>query len=205
MQDRWYGDNRDLVKWGTLLHLAQIYQVKQILQVLYLRPNTWDHDEFPQIEVGGDMVDIAKEVIQHFRDVNLIVNLKYRVAIEVLNSVFQDRHSYLQQVVDAIKGRVNTPSIVFLDPDTGLQPQITRPDFTHVLNQELASIWGSLSADDVLVFYQHKTGMNNLPWIEPKLQQFVDAIGIDRGKAKYAHSPGFNNANDVAFFYARKA
>jgi hypothetical protein len=204
MQDRWYGDNRDLVKWGTLLELARIYQVKQILQVLYLRPNTWDHDEFPQIEVGGEKVDITKEVIQHFRNVNLIRNLKSPVTIEVLNSEFQDRQTYLQQVVDAIKGRVNTPSIIFLDPDTGLQPQFARPDFTHVLNEELASIWRSLSANDVLVFYQHKTGMNNRPWIEPKLNQFVNALGVDSAEAKYAHAPTFNTANDVAFFYAKK-
>jgi hypothetical protein len=204
MQNRWYGDNRDLVKWGTLLELACVYQVKQILQVLYLRRNTWDHNEFPQIEVGGEKVDIAKEIIQHFRDVNLIRNLKYRVPVEVLDSVFQDRQSYLQQVVDAIKGRVNTPSIIFLDPDTGLQPQTARPDFTHVLNEELASIWRSLTANDVLVFYQHKTGMNKRPWIEPKLMQFVNALGIDGAEAKYAHAPTFNTANDVAFFYAKK-
>ena len=45
MQDRWYGDNRDLVKWGTQLELAQKYRVKHILQVLYYRKNDWNRTE----------------------------------------------------------------------------------------------------------------------------------------------------------------
>jgi hypothetical protein len=48
MQDQWYGDKRDLVKWGTLLELARKYQVTQILQVLYHRSNTWNPIEFAQ-------------------------------------------------------------------------------------------------------------------------------------------------------------
>ncbi len=69
MQDRWYGDNRDLVKWGTLFELARRYEAKQILQILYYRR--------AKIEIDGEVVEIAKEVTHHFlRDVNLIRNLK---------------------------------------------------------------------------------------------------------------------------------
>jgi hypothetical protein len=37
MRDKWYVDNRDLVKWGILLRLAERYAAKHILQVLYYR------------------------------------------------------------------------------------------------------------------------------------------------------------------------
>ena len=37
MRDQWYADNRDLVKWGILLRLAERYATKHILQILYYR------------------------------------------------------------------------------------------------------------------------------------------------------------------------
>jgi hypothetical protein len=35
MKDEWYGDKRDLVKWGVLLHLAATFKATRILQVPY--------------------------------------------------------------------------------------------------------------------------------------------------------------------------
>ncbi|WP_157844579.1 hypothetical protein [Dehalococcoides mccartyi] len=33
MKDKWYGDKRDLVKWGVLLTLAKMFSARRILQV----------------------------------------------------------------------------------------------------------------------------------------------------------------------------
>jgi hypothetical protein len=207
MQDRFYGDNRDLVKWGTLLALARQYEVKHILQVLYYRPNVWNRTErryeWERIKVDEQEVEIAPEVTQHFRDVNLIRNLKSSVPIEVLNEVIDhDRGKYLESITTAIQTRNDRPGIVFLDPDTGLQPPNGGHGFTHVLNHELTRIWESLSAGDVLVFYQHETNRRGEPWINPKLNQFADAIGLHPERAKYAYAPKI--ARDVAFFFAKK-
>lgn len=199
MQDRWYGDNRDLVKWGTLLELARIYQVKQILQILYYRPSTWE-----QIEIGGHPMRISDEVIQHFRNAKSICQLKTSVPVQVLDAIFSGRHQYLQYVLGAIGSRTLKPGIVFLDPDTGLEPPSRNSNFGHVLYDELTTIWNNLEVGDVLALYQHKTGMNKSDFITPKLQEFVNALGINSAGAKYAHAPAFNTANDVAFFYAKK-
>jgi predicted methyltransferase len=72
MQDQWYGDKRDLVKWGTLLELAHKYKVNQILQVLYHRSNTWN-----PIEIDGDFVPIPAEVIQHFSRCKINLQLEF--------------------------------------------------------------------------------------------------------------------------------
>lgn len=197
MQDRWYGDHRDLIKWGTLLELAARYHAKHILQVLYYRKNTW-----AQIEVGGTNVDIASEVIQHFRDVNSIRSLGGSLPIEVLNEEFENRGNYLKAVTSAIQARAACPGIVFLDPDTGLEPPSGKYGPTHVLNSELRYIWASMSLGDILVFYQHETNKNGDPWIPPKMDQFVKALGIQPGCAKHAYAPLI--ARDVAFFFAEK-
>ena len=61
-----------------------------------------------------EIVEIAEEVIQHFRDVRLIRNLKSSVPIEVLDKEFGDRDEYHEYVTDQIKRRSNKPGIVFL-------------------------------------------------------------------------------------------
>ena len=39
MRDQWYGDNRDLLKWSTLLHVALRERLSAILQLALHRPN----------------------------------------------------------------------------------------------------------------------------------------------------------------------
>ena len=184
MQDRFYGDNRDLVKWGTLLELAGQYKATHILQVLYYRTNEW-----VPIEIDGRAVGIAKEVIQHFRNAKSIRNLRSDIRIEILDDEFRNRKNYLARVLALIKEGNDGPGIIFLDPDTGLEPPSHKSNLGHVLCIELNEIWKNLRTGDVLVLYQHKTGMNNKDFINPKSQEFVTAISIDRTQAKFAHAP----------------
>ncbi len=198
MKDKWYGDNRDLVKWGTLLELARRYRAKQILQVPYYVPNEWE-----QIEVDGKKVDIAKEVIEHFRSLGSIQNLFCSVPIKVLKDEFVDRSKYLQSIIATVRSRSVHPGVVFLDPDTGLEPPSGNHGPTHVLDSELVEIWKSLSSGDLLVVYQHETNRRGEEFVGPKMRQFVSALGIVPDRVKLAHAPRV--ARDVAFFYAEKS
>ena len=194
MQDQWYGDKRDLVKWGTLLELARKYQVMQILQVLYHRSNTWN-----PIEIDGNFVPIPQEVIQHFRDAKSICNLNSSVPVQVLSQTFSDRDEYLQYVISEIQVRKEIKKIVFLDPDTGLEPRGGHPNWKHVLESELETIWDSLSERDALVLYQHQPHIPD--WIDTKKTQFAQVIRVQ--DAKRAYAPLI--APDVVFFFAQKA
>jgi hypothetical protein len=193
MQDQWYGDNRDLVKWGTLLELARRYRVKQVLQILYHRSNTWS-----PIEIDEESVPIPDEVIQHFRDTKSICTLNSPVPVEVLSEAFSDRVQYLKYVIGEILGRKAIKKIVFLDPDTGLEPRGGHPNLKHVLEGELEMIWNSLSRGDVLVFYQHQPHIPD--WINTKKRQFSEAIRAS--DAKRAYAPLI--APDVVFFFAQR-
>ncbi len=62
MRDKWYADNRDLLKWGALLALAERHAAKHILQVLYYRQTEW-----AQLELDGEQIPIPAAVIRHFR------------------------------------------------------------------------------------------------------------------------------------------
>lgn len=196
MRDKWYGDNRDLVKWGVLLELSRRFGCSHILQVLYYRSGMW-----ASIQVDGEEVELCPDVISHFRDVSASTRLHNSLTIEVISDEMRDRKNYLQLVCNRIDARKLQPGIVFLDPDTGLQPA-GKAGLEHVLDAELQDIWKYLKSDDILVFYQHKTNRNGTEWVTPKKEQFEHALNVQLGLAKVAYAPKI--ANDVVFFYIKK-
>jgi len=196
VRDAYYADNRDIVKWGVLLHIAREFDLARILQVAYLRGSAWG-----DLEVDGQRVPLPHEVVAHFRDVRDVARMTDRPHIDVLAEPYGDREEYAQLVRERILERVpGEKRLVFLDPDTGLQPAHPKPE--HVLESGLRATWDAMLPGDVLAFYQHQTNRDNEPWIEPKRVQFESALGLKPGTAKVAH--GRTIARDVAFFYCAR-
>ncbi len=193
MRDLYYADKRDLVKWGILVELSRRNGAKHILQVLYYRPTLW-----PDLEIGGVQVRLPEDVRKHFRDSASICGLPCSASIEVVEDRFVDRDKYLQIVKKRIHARTESPGIVFLDPDTGLEPR--SPGLEHVLESELQEVWRALTPGNVLVFYQHQTNRNGDPWIDQKKRQFERALGLSPRDVGIALSREI--ASDVVFFYA---
>ncbi len=196
MKDEWYGDKRDLVKWSILVHLADQIEAGEILQVAY-----WSQSEWGSVVLDGEDHPIPASAIQHFRSITNVASLETHCPIRIITEPFTDREKYLEHVLEAIEAAPAQPSIVFLDPDTGLAPK--KANKTHVLESELRAIWCALRPGDLLVFYQHQTNRDGSPWIEPKREQFEAALALPEGMVKLARAPAI--ARDVAFFYCTKA
>src|SRR5713101_1328631 len=137
MRDKWYADNRDLVKWGVLLTLAERHAAKHILQVLYYRPTEWAN-----LDLDGQQIPLPAAVTQHFRHAPAASALEASVPIEVLADTFVNRDDYHRLVVERIRSRPATPGIVFVDPDIGVEPR--EPSLDHVLDSELEDLWTEL-------------------------------------------------------------
>ena len=197
MRDEWYSDNRDLVKWGVLLQLAQLHNMATILQVAYYRCTPWDGKS---IEIDGCAYPLPLEVVDHFRNIKNIATLKSKARVKVLDAPCHDRAQYLQCILMEIQNLPKEPAIVFLDPDTGLEPK--KAKLEHVREKELQDIWHALRPGDLLVFYQHQTNRGGRPWVEEKQAQFENAIGLERGGCKLAQ--GKEIARDVAFFFSHR-
>lgn len=196
MQDRWYADNRDLVKWGVLLRLAETFDVRRVLQFAFYRPST-----FGQLFIDGQAHDLPAEVVSHFRDLRTIGDISANVRVTVFDPIFEDRTTYLQTVLAVLPAFARERCIVFLDPDTGLEPQ--NPGLEHVLDAEAKAIWDGMKKGDVFVFYQHQTNRAGQPWIEPKRNQLTNALGVQHDAIRVAHAPDI--ANDVVFFFTQRA
>jgi hypothetical protein len=195
MQDQWYGDKRDLVKWGVLVELARRHRLKHILQVPYKQNQDWS-----DLDIDGESVKLPQTVVEHFRDPTSASKISCSARIEVFPKLFDDRSDYHRELLRRIHSRTDRPGIVFLDPDTGLQPPGGRATKKHVLTSEIAEIWGALNSGDLLVLYQHANRSGT--WIKEKKRQFEKGLHPRKGTAKIAHGPEI--ASDVAFFFLEK-
>jgi hypothetical protein len=199
MRDKWYSDNRDLVKWSVLLHLSAKCKADRIIQIAY-----YNRSDFGKIIIDDEQYPIPPEVISHFRRIGNVAGLTTRHRITVFDTAFEkrDRGFYLDAVKSLIASFSEERCIVFLDPDTGLEPN-GKASPKHVLNCELHAIWETLPKEWLMVLYQHQTKKNGEPWIEPKRAQVAKAIDIPLASVKIASGPEV--ANDVVFFFATKA
>lgn len=193
MQDSWYADQRDLVKWGTLAHLAERHDLAAIVQVAYLR-----RGERPSLEDGSAKVPISPAVWAFFRDVGAIRGLadKLKCRIVLLDDTFvpRQRKKYRQSVLAAVRG-VEGPKIVLLDPDTGIAA--SRATAKHVTSEDIAAVWEILDPGDWLAVYQHR--YRDKRWREDARDRLAAVCGtrVDLLGAS-------DIASDVVFLAARK-
>ena len=198
MRDQWYSDKRDLVKWSVLLLLAKKRKADRIIQIA-----CYNASDYGKIEIDGEQHAMPEEVISHFRNIGKISGLTTHPEITVFDASFgkPDMDSYFAAAKKLIDSFNQERCIVFLDPDTGLEPK-GKADEKHVLERDLKVIWDALPKGWMLVFYQHQTNKKGQEWIEPKREQFAKAIGIPVRTVKKAYGPKV--ANDVVFFFSTK-
>ena len=134
MQDKYYADHRDLLKWSVLIRLAEQYRLSRIIQVAYLRPSV-----FPMIDIAGQRMELPSQVRAHFRNIHNITPLHGDISISVFGRAFDNRTAYHDAVTRYLTEFGCEPRLVFLDPDTGLEP-MGKPNFKHVLGSEARAI-----------------------------------------------------------------
>ena len=195
MRDQWYGDNRDLVKWGVLVHLARREAVSGILHVAMYRPG----EPPAPLRTGQGKVDPPAEVIRHFRDLEDIQRLAVAtgLTIEVVKEVFTDRHAYFRRVCDRVRALRGGSMLVLLDPDVGLSPEIPGPE--HVTSVEVAAVFEALGEGDLLVCYQHARKQKD--WRGRARRAFANAPGLPSFEVEVLES---ELARDVLLLAVRK-
>ena len=170
MRDQWYGDDRDVLKWSTLVHLARRESVPGILHIAMYRASR----PIAPLATAFGSVDPPDEVLRHFRDLGDIQRLAAATGLEidVIKSPFAHRVTYFDEVCGAVRARTGRV-LVFLDPDIGIEAEQGGPE--HVTSADVARVFDALQPGDLLVCYQHARRQKG--W---------------RGRARraFAHAPG---------------
>lgn len=143
MQQKFYGDHRDLLKWTVVGRLLEEHAIPRLVYVPY----------FPENEDHGRVLEA---VWNHFRSHDDLEKLVGELGAELIevDATFssRERKPYLEAARRTVES-ASPPRLVLLDPDTGLQPKTAKA--THCTIDEVQTIWGVLSPGDVLVIYQH--------------------------------------------------
>lgn len=198
MQGLWYGDKRDRVKWGALVHLAKWKKINCIVQVAYFR-----HGPDLQLQINrGDIqieVGLPVEVWNHFSDLIHIKGLEKTTClnIKVLNQEFKpkSRRDYVKNIILEFRN-IKRQKIVFLDPDTGIAPTTAKPE--HVTKKDMEKIWEGLSEGDLLVIYQHADRTRK--WLPDRKEKMSHSCG----GANVGTITGLGIASDVAMLWCCK-
>jgi hypothetical protein len=178
MRDLYYADNRDLVKWAVLVHIAHTHKLRSIIQVPYWRVGKQHHFMF-----GGIQIPIQKAVWDFFRDIRQIVRLGEccDIGIEVIMEPFShtNRRVYSNHISRHLEACDKRPLLLFLDPDTGLAPRSTSPE--HTTPEEIKEVWSRLHPNEFLVLYQHAPRQYRPGWFtipEEKLSRICDGAEV---------------------------
>jgi len=140
------------------------------------------------------------EVWSHFSNLKNIQMLaeSTRIEIVVLDRVFDPRYrrQYIREVTQSLRQHSENPKIVFLDPDTGIEPGTAKAE--HVTIKDIKEIWEALKPHDWLAIYQHAYRRKN--WLETSRRKFKRACGVENVKTFL----GPMIAADIAVFAAEK-
>jgi hypothetical protein len=198
MREKWYGDERDLVKWATLLQLARERNIRRVIQVTCLVPDGYKGTKDPRAILAADFgSEVADVVWRHFRNLDAIADLGREVGIETVivagayPSERSGRDDYFRSVTKSWLSSPHDPTIIFLDPDTGLGSERT-----HVSPKQLLTIRAKMKADDALVFYQHEPRYDPGDWRVDRHRDFAEALKVPVAAVTRRHC---DVAKDVMF------
>ena len=195
MRDRWYGDDRDVVKWSAVVHLARREAIGDVLYAaLYGRGDDW-----PALATARGPAALPHEVVRHFRDLDDLQRLAAAAGlrIETVKEPFVDRAAYFRRLCGRLEGRPE-PVLVLLDPDTGLAPDGGAGP-GHVASAEVAAVFAALRPGGVLACYQHARRQKD--WRGRARRAFANAPGVPSFEVEALRS---DLARDVLLLAVKK-
>ena len=194
MRAQWYGDVRDVGKWSALIHLARLESAPAILHVAMCRPD----DAPPALATAYGHVPLPEDVLRHFWNLEDLRRLSAStgIAIDIHDDLFTHRAAYFGGVCRRIQG-LETPALVFLDPDIGLESETPGPPV--VTSAEVALLFDALRSGDILVCYQHARRQKG--WRGRARRAFANAPGLPSFDVEILES---KLANDVLLLAVKK-
>ncbi len=199
MKNQYFGDKRDYFKYSLLETLAaEVAGIERLTCIWMLTANTTNNDGRKQFVAHPHHVRLAT-FLQKRRAKGTGTVAEMRAYFKRLPFGFfsygdrpppyfgtEGRDKYFRDIPDAVLRR----SVVFFDPDNGLEPAVTVTP-AHLRHEELAEVFGRMDTTSIAVIYQH------LPRIQGSVFWPSIATKLHR---RLAASVGYIAEGDLAFF-----
>lgn len=207
-----FGDQRDLFKFDLVRHIMKSLPGLSSFTFIPLLTESNGRQE----KKSGTKTDLGKAVktgkagsqnsnlLNHVSRLQQIdSDLEY---IQSLNSYFKNEHILMdilhphtfthkerEQYFKSVFARFPKRSLVFLDPDIGLEE--SKPDQRHLLFTEVKKIFDHLDENSVLMIYQHFPRTVHQNYIKKRCLQLSEITGS---------SPLTITDNEILFFLCTK-
>ena len=212
MKNQYFGDIRDLFKYDLIQNIvAQSKILERCMWVPMLTANDlslhgerrsrpragWHNEELKAFLDNYDKGRSERNIghlqsVRFFREPRVLVFSLRRDNGDFLPDFNHwSRQRYFAEVVGALRPN----SLLFLDPDTGIETPSRRRE-RHVLVREIADLHSAMDASCVLMIYQHHHMVQ-------RPEFFRD---VSRRIAQERHlQPLYVSDNEIAFFFLSKA
>ncbi len=209
MKNQYFGDRRDLFKYDLLLDLVDSHGAKRLTFVPMLTPDD-DSTEgrLTQADSRGRrrvLFDFLKGCLDSGqRDIRKLREVMPQFAVDFMP--FRDdawfTHEQRTEYFGAVTGRLLEGSVIFFDPDIGLQTgtlgymRKNGPE-KYLLYSELEGVWKRASDDSVFVVYQHlqKDARKRAGDVERRVSDICALLGTPAYAVQW---------NDLAFLVAAR-
>jgi hypothetical protein len=164
MRKQWFGDSRDYVKWNVIYEEASANAI--VCYLAMARPD----------EIRGRINATVKAFFEKYKDLGLPQELfDGRFRSLLTNYETGQNTKYFDEAERIVRlAQCEGAIVIFVDPDTGVQPRKGKATDKHIGLSDLQRLVGLLRHNDKLILYQHSPRNRTDGWIQGYVDRLKD-------------------------------
>lgn len=207
MNKQFLGDERDLFKFDLIKEIIQgkskiefFTYIPMLTDNDYRRENHGNKRNLKDAKAGSNnelLIDKLEEYKKiPIKDRTFYQIKRYFKELDIDNKFYQENEIFNNdnrfQYFKNIPYELLSKSLIFIDPDTGLQPKKSLNE-KHILYWEVSYLYDQMDNDSLLIIYQHSTHKKDF------------LLEVERGlETNINCSPLYISDKDIAFFFLTK-
>jgi hypothetical protein len=185
MKNQYFGDNRDLFKYDLILQVIQGGLINHFTYIPMLTGNDGtaqggetNRDKAQAGTENKELMSFLDECVNgDRRNIDQLKSLFAKHAIET--TIYRGKDEYFsherrEEYFREIDGNLLSKSLIFVDPDKGLQVEKTRDK--HIKYSEVENLYRRMDKDSILMVYQHFPRVNHMEYLNKRMEELKENI-----------------------------
>ncbi len=205
MKNQYFGDNKDLFTYDLILQIMQPGLVNHFTFIPMLTPNDdkqhgqkWHREKAKAGTENQELMRFLDGCVRDGkRDIEHLKGFFARHGIEMTIHYGTDTyftHQNRQQYFAHIGNELLSNSLVFVDPDVGLEAKNSGEK--HLLYSEVKSLYKRMNKDSILMLFQHFPRQPRQQYLNTRAEELKEKVCGDY--------PICIDDNEVIFFFLTK-